>query len=87
MLTRNGTPILAPAAKKPLDRFPVIRTDDVDQMRDAIDRYYGDVRLSVKGGTGGFHAHGNHCQLNDIGISYASYGAEVHHVYSSLSSS
>lgn len=87
MLIRNGTPTLAPTAEKPLDRFPVVRTDDVDEMRDAIARYYGEVRLSLTGDSGRFHAHGNHCQLNHVGISYASYEAEVHHVYPSLSSS
>jgi AraC-like DNA-binding protein len=70
-----------------LDRFPVIRTDDVDDMREAISRYYGDVRLSVASDFRGFHAHGNHCQLNAIGISYARYNATVHHYYPSLSSS
>lgn len=69
-----------------LDRFPVIRTDDVDDMRDAIGRYYGDVRLSVERDFRDFRAHGNHCQLNSIGISYASYEATVHHYYPSLSS-
>lgn len=68
-----------------LDRFPVIRTDDVDDMRDAIGRYYGDVRLSVERDFRDFRAHGNHCQLNAIGISYASYEATVHHYYPSLS--
>lgn len=87
MLTLNGTSILAPTDKKPLDRFPVVRTDDVDEMRATIDRYYGEVRLSVADDSDGFHAHGNHCQLNYVGISYASYGAAVDHVYPNLSSS
>lgn len=68
-----------------LDRFPVIRTDDVDDMRDAIGRFYGDVRLSVEHDFRGFSAHGNHCQLNAVGISYAAYEATVHHYYPSLS--
>ena len=69
-----------------LDRFPVIRTDDVDDMRDAIGGFYGEVRLSVDSDFQGFRAHGNHCQLNFIGISYATYEATVHHYYPSLSS-
>lgn len=76
-----------PERKRILDRFPVIRTDDVDEMRDAISRHYGDVRLSVAGDFDAFSAHGNHCQLNFIGISYASYGATVDHYYPSLSQS
>jgi AraC-like DNA-binding protein len=86
MLKLNGTPTLAPTETKPLDRFPVVRTNDVDEMRDAIDLYYGEVRLTVTGDSSGFNARGNHCQLNHVGISYASYGAEVHHIYPSLSS-
>jgi len=84
MLKLNGTLTLAPSETKPLDRFPVVRTNDVDEMREAIDLYYGEVRLSVTGDSSGFHARGNHCQFNHVGISYASYGAEVHHVYPSL---
>ena len=70
---------------RPLDPFPVIRTDDVDDMREAIGRFYGDVRLSVGSDFRGFRAHGNHLQLNSIGVSYASYEATVHHFYPSLS--
>jgi AraC-like DNA-binding protein len=56
-------------------------------MREAIGRFYGEVQLSVTGDSGGFRAHGNHCQLNAIGISYAQYGAAVDHFYPSLSPS
>ena len=69
---------------RPLDRFPLIRTDEVDEMREAIGRFYGDVRLTVGSDSRGFRAHGNHLQLNSIGVSYASYGAMVHHYYPSL---
>jgi AraC-like DNA-binding protein len=69
---------------QPLDRFPVVRTGDVEEMREAIGRYYGEVRLSLAGGSEGFKAHGNHCQLNVIGISYARYGAAVDHYYPDL---
>ncbi len=87
MLTLNDSRILAPAEKKPLDHFPVIRTADIDEMKAAITEYYGDVRLSITGNSSSFRAHGNHCQLNYVGISYASYGAAVSHFYPSLSSS
>jgi AraC-like DNA-binding protein len=70
---------------RPLDRFPIIRTDDVDEMRDAISRFYGELSFSLADGFDGFEAHGNHCQLNDIAISYASYGAAVDHFYPNLS--
>lgn len=67
-----------PPAKKPLDRFPIVRTSDVDEIRVAIGRIYGELRFLVDRDVDGFNAHGNHCQLNDIGISYASFGAPVH---------
>jgi AraC-like DNA-binding protein len=66
-----------------LDAFPVIRTADVDEMREAIGRFYGEVRLSVDDSRS-FQAHGNHCQLNAIGISFATYGAGVDHFYPSM---
>jgi len=71
--------------KKPLDRFPVIRTDDVDDMRDAVRRFYGELRLSVARDFDGFCARGNHCQLSDVGISYASFGAPVRQSFPSFS--
>lgn len=87
MATLNDMRQLAPAEKKPLDRFPVIRTDDIDEMKAAIALYYGDVRLSVTGDSASFRAHGNHCQLNHVGISYATYRTGVSHFYQNLSSS
>lgn len=66
---------------RPLDQFPVIRTDDVDEMRAAIGQIYGEGHFSVAREWKGFQAHGNHCQLNAIGISYASYGVAVDHSY------
>ena len=82
----NDSRILAQTTKKPLDRFPVIRTENVDEMKATIAEYYGDVRLEVSGNSG-FRAHGNHCQLSRVGISYARYGAAVSHFYPSLSPS
>ncbi|MCA9878583.1 MAG: AraC family transcriptional regulator [Thermomicrobiales bacterium] len=70
-----------PPLNRPFDRFPAIRTGDVNEMRAAIGRYYGDLQFSVAAGSRGFQAHANHCQLNEIGISYASYGVAVHHRY------
>jgi AraC-like DNA-binding protein len=84
--TEWGISMEFPKYKKPLDQFPVIRTGDVNKMEAAIGQHYGEVRLSVAGSFNGFHAHGNHCQLNYVGISYASYGAAVDHFYPDLSS-
>jgi AraC-like DNA-binding protein len=77
--------MMASTKDRPLDQFPVIRTDDADEMRAAITEFYGDVSFSVARDSGRFRAHGNHCHLNDIGISYASYGAAVDHFYPNFS--
>lgn len=76
----------AQTKSKPLDRFPVIRTNDVDEMRAAVSQFYGELHFSVAHDFEGFRAHGNHCQLNDIGISYASYGSAVDQFYPNFSS-
>jgi hypothetical protein len=55
--TEWETPMVAQKEARPLDRFPVIRTSDVGEMRAAISQYYGDVRLSVAGNFNGFHGH------------------------------
>jgi AraC-like DNA-binding protein len=75
---------MAPTKRKPLDQFPVIRTADVDEMRAATSRFYGDLTLSIVGDFARFYAHGNYCQLSDVGISYASYDASVDQLYLDL---
>lgn len=72
---------MEPEQERPLDRYPVIRTSDVDEMRVAVGRIYGDLALSVSRDFSGFRAHGNHCQFNDIGISYASFGAPIRQAF------
>ena len=66
---------------KPLDRFPIIRTDDVDETKAAFQGFYGELYLSVFRDFDKYRAYGNHCQLNDIGISYMSYSAPVRKSY------
>ena len=66
---------------KPLDRFPIIRTDDVDETKEAFQGFYGELYLSVFRDFDKYRAYGNHCQLNDIGISYMSYSAPVRESY------
>jgi len=42
-------------------------------MQDAIIRVYGGKRFDLPGGSAGFAAHANHCQLQSVGISYCNY--------------
>ncbi|MFC5698399.1 AraC family transcriptional regulator [Pseudomonas sp. GCM10022186] len=67
--------------RKPLDRFAVIRTDDVEEMRVAATPFYGELYFSVADDYRDFRAHANHCQLNDMAISYVSFGSAVDQAY------
>jgi AraC-like DNA-binding protein len=69
---------------KPLDRFPFIRTTDVDQMREAIAKTHGDNKLRLQRGAEGFHACGNRCVLPNMVLSYATFGAVVDQEFSAF---
>jgi AraC-like DNA-binding protein len=62
---------------RPLDGFPAARTRDVDEMRGVVSQFYGDNRLSLAPGTKSLAAYANHCQLEDVGISYADFGGAI----------
>jgi AraC-like DNA-binding protein len=62
---------------RPLDRYPAARTRDLDEMRGVVSQFYGDNRLLLAPGTKGLAAHANHCQLEDVGISYADFGGAI----------
>ena len=66
-----------PAKSKPLDKFAIIRTTDVDEMNDAVGRYFGENRLSVAKGDKNFRAHGNYLQLGSVSISFGGFGTAV----------
>lgn len=68
---------LSSSGARPLDGFPVARTHDVDEMRGVVSQFYGENRLLLAAGMKGLAAHANHCQLDDVGISYADFGAAV----------
>lgn len=67
--------------KRPLDRFMVIRTNDVEEMRAAAHPFYGELRFSVPCEHERFYAYGNHCQLNNIAISYVSFRTAVDQIH------
>ena len=69
---------------KPLERFPFIRTTDVDEMREAIAKTHGDNKLQLPRGAEGFNARGNRCVLPNIVLSYATFGAVVDQEFSAF---
>ena len=62
---------------KPLDKFPGTRTTRLDEMREAITIAYGDNNLDLQRAAGGFDGYSNHCALNNIALTYASFGTGV----------
>jgi AraC-like DNA-binding protein len=69
---------------KPLDRFPFIRTTDVDEMREAIAKTHGGNKLQLHRGAEGFHACGNRRVLRNISLSYVTFGAVVDQEFSAF---
>lgn len=62
---------------KPLDKFPVIRTQDAEKIRATLLNLYGAHELAFPEGTTGLVGHGNYVQLRHLSLSYCSYGAAV----------
>ncbi len=69
---------------RPLDKFPFIRTPDVDEMRAAIAQTHGDNKLQLHSSGEGFLAYGNRFVLRDVVISYATFGAAVDQKFSAF---
>jgi len=64
-------------SSRPLDNFPLIRTRDVEEMRDAIARIYAKPALRLTDGYKELDASINNCQLRHIGLTYGAFGAAV----------
>lgn len=60
-----------------LDSFPVIRTDDAEQMRAALIGSYGARSFDYPAGVEDFYGCGNHLQLPALGLSYCVYNTAV----------
>jgi AraC-like DNA-binding protein len=65
------------ACGRPLDRFPLVRTRSVEQLREARWRLYPDHDLDLCGRAEGLHAWMNHISLECTDIWYARYGAAI----------
>ncbi len=61
----------------PLGNFPLIRSRDIGQVREAIARAYAEPALVPTRGVAGFNTTINLCELKDIDLVYGSFGAAV----------
>jgi AraC-like DNA-binding protein len=61
----------------PLDQFSLIRTRDPDEAQHILQSTYGVRTLDLLGHQESFNVHANYYQLQNIGMSYCSYGTNV----------
>jgi hypothetical protein len=62
---------------RPLDRYPVIRTRDIDDLREAMARLYIKPSLELHDRAKTLDATYNNCQISRVGLSYATFGTAV----------
>jgi len=60
--------------EEPLQRFPVVRTSDTEEMKHALFTAYGATGFDVPD-PDGFEGCGNYVQLEDIALGFCAYGA------------
>ena len=63
---------------RPLDRFPLVNTCNLDEARAAVARIYAAPKFEVMGRERSLHAIINLCQLRNLRVSYGSYSASLH---------
>jgi AraC-like DNA-binding protein len=63
--------------QRPLDRFAVIRTRHLEDLRQIYASIYASPRIEIEGDSGDFSASLNNRELKDIGLSYASYNSTL----------
>ena len=63
------------SASKPLDNFSLVRSRNVEEVRDALARVYARPALVPRKGIEGFSATVNVCQLKDTALAYGAFGA------------
>jgi len=62
---------------KPLDKFPFIRSRDIDEVSDALARVYGKPAIMPARGVKTIDATINRCRLPHTTLTYSSYGVGV----------
>jgi len=68
---------MAADSVRPLDNFQLIRSSNLDDVRDAIERICSRPALTPAGDAGDFNARINNYQLRRIGLLYATYGTAI----------
>jgi hypothetical protein len=74
---------LAVNKPRPLDKFPLLRSAKVKDLRDAFARIYAEPTLVVNPGAAGLNAVMNNCRLQLIQLAFAAFGAEVRFAFPS----
>jgi hypothetical protein len=64
-------------APKPLDNYPVIRSRNIEELRDAFGRVYAKPDLLPGSDVAMLDATLNNCRLRHIHLAYVSYGSRV----------
>ena len=64
-------------SSRPLDNFPIIRTRKIEEMQNALAQIYAKPNLKLARPTKALNASINECRLQDVWLSYGSYGAAV----------
>ena len=72
----RGAPRINEIGSRPLDSFPVIRSRNIEEVREAVIRSYG-ARFSLPRPAEDLDVSANHWQSQNIGLSYCSFGALV----------
>jgi hypothetical protein len=63
---------------EPLSRFPALRTHDVDELRQRLSGLFSVWSMDLgRGGQRTFKGCLNHRQMQDVGVTYARYGAPL----------
>jgi len=62
---------------KPLDAFPLVRTQDFDELRVALGHIFAEPTLKPLDDDRTLQAVQNHCRLRHIGVNYGSYGVGI----------
>jgi AraC-binding-like domain len=65
------------SVSKPLDNFSLVRSRNVEEVRDALARVYARPALVPRKGIEDFSATVNVCGLRDVAVAYGAFGGEV----------
>jgi hypothetical protein len=71
------TALLAVNVPLPLDNFPLLRSTEVKEVREAFARIYAEPALVVKPRAEGLNAVMNNCRLQCVELAFGAFGTEV----------